>query len=153
MNSKPTGELMLSNMQPDIPHVLPNGGFVTLKLFTDRFGSHLHLLTISNGRLVFNVILERGMDIGEIWLESEKFSWERDIRYLLHPENVDLSDNEHSGWDAGFYGAVAAIGPEIFGTPDEVRTVHGTSSYSRHIWNRSAWSGMSSRSAWRATFR
>lgn len=121
---------MLSQMQPEVPYLLPAGGFVTLKLFTDRFGSHLHLFTISNGRLVFNIILERGMDIGEVWLGSEKFSWERDTRYLLHADNVDLSDNEHSGWDAGFYAAVAAIGPEIFGTPDEVRTVHGTGSYS-----------------------
>ncbi|RCX22715.1 uncharacterized protein DUF4432 [Fontibacillus phaseoli] len=141
MNSKPTGELMLSQMQPDIPFVLPDGGFVTLKLFTDRFGSHLHLLTVSNGRLVFTVILERGMDIGELRLESEKFSWERDTRYLLHPENVDLYDNERSGWDAGFYAAVAAIGPEIFGTPDEVRTVHGTASYSPALMEsiRMAW--------------
>ncbi|WP_334071378.1 MULTISPECIES: DUF4432 family protein [Paenibacillus] len=130
MNSKPTGELMLSQFQPDVPYMLPDGGFVTLKLFTDRFDSRLHLLTVSNGRLVFTVILERGMDIGELRLESEKISWERDIRYLLHPDHVDLSDNEHSGWDAGFYAAVAAIGPEVFGTPDEVRTVHGTGSYS-----------------------
>ncbi|MCE3203200.1 DUF4432 family protein [Paenibacillus sonchi] len=130
MNNKQINVLMLAQMQPDIPHALPGGGFVTLKLVTDRLGSQLHLLTVSNGRLIFTVILERGMDIGEIWLESEKISWERDERHLLHPEHVDLSDNEHSGWDSGFYAAVAAIGPEIFGTPDEVRTVHGTGSYS-----------------------
>lgn len=130
MNNKRITVLTLTQMQPDIPHALPGGGFVTLTLFTDRFGSQLHLLTVSNGRLVFTVILERGMDIGEIRLESEKISWERDERYLLYPEHVDLSDNEHSGWDSGFYAAVAAIGPEVFGTPDEVRTVHGTGSYS-----------------------
>lgn len=123
-------ELTLAQLQPDTPQVLPGGGFVTLTLVTDSFGSHIHLLTISNGRLVFTVILERGMDIGEIWLEAEKISWERDERYLLHPDHVDLSDNEHAGWDSGFYAAVVAIGPEIFGTPDEVRTVHGTGSYS-----------------------
>ncbi len=130
MNNRQINVLMLTQMQQDIPHALPGGGFVTLKLVTDRLASQMHLLTISNGRLVFTVILERGMDIGEVWLESEKISWERDERYLLHPEHVDLSDNEHSGWDSGFYAAVAAIGPEIFGTPDEVRTVHGTGSYS-----------------------
>ncbi|SDM16685.1 DUF4432 family protein [Paenibacillus jilunlii] len=129
MSNKQINVLMLTQMQ-DTPHALPGGGFVTLKLVTDRLDSQLHLLTVSNGRLVFTVILERGMDIGEIWLESEKISWERDERHLLHPEHVDLSDNEHSGWDSGFYAAVAAIGPEIFGTPDEVRTVHGTGSYS-----------------------
>ncbi|MEI2400220.1 DUF4432 family protein [Paenibacillus phytohabitans] len=123
-------ELTLEQLQPGTPQVLPGGGFVTLTLVTDSFGSHLHLLTISNGRLVFTVILERGMDIGEIRLDAEKISWEREERYLLHPDHVDLSDNEHSGWDSGFYAAVAAIGPEIFGTPDEVRTVHGTGSYS-----------------------
>lgn len=122
--------LTLTRMQPGIPQALPEGGFVTLTLVTDCFGSQLNLLTISNGRLVFTVILERGMDIGEIRLDSEKISWERDERHLLHPEHVDLSDNEHSGWDSGFYAAVAAIGPEIFGTPDQVRTVHGTGSYS-----------------------
>ncbi|KGE17099.1 hypothetical protein PWYN_20840 [Paenibacillus wynnii] len=117
-------------MQPGIPQALPRGGFATLTFITDRIGSQMHLLTVSSGRLIYTVILERGMDIGEIWLDSEKISWERDERYLLHPDHVDLSDNEHSGWDSGFYAAVAAIGPEIFGTPDEVRTVHGTGSYS-----------------------
>lgn len=123
-------ELTLEQLQPGVPQTLPGGGFVTLKLITDRFGSQMHLLIISNGRLVFTVILERGMDIGEIWLDAEKISWEREERYLLHPDHVDLTDNVHSGWDSGFYAALAAIGPEIFGTPDEVRTVHGTWSYS-----------------------
>ncbi|ASA20691.1 DUF4432 family protein [Paenibacillus donghaensis] len=130
MNNERITELTLAQLQPGIPQVLPGGGSVTLKLVTDRFGLQMHLLTISNGRLVFTVILERGMDIGEIRLDSEKISWERDERYLLHPDHVNLSDNEHSGWDSGFYAAVAAIGPEIFGTPDEARTVHGTGSYS-----------------------
>ncbi|KHL92227.1 hypothetical protein QW71_30415 [Paenibacillus sp. IHB B 3415] len=123
-------ELTLEQLQPGTPQVLHGGGFVTLTLIADRFSSQMHMLTISNGRLVFTVILERGMDIGEIWLDAEKISWEREERYLLHPDHVDLSDNEHSGWDSGFYAAVAAIGPEIFGTPDELRTVHGTGSYS-----------------------
>lgn len=129
-SSQRISELTLEQLQPGTPQVLPGGGLVTLTLVTDSFGSHIHLLTISNGRLVFTVILERGMDIGEICLDAEKISWEREERYLLHPDHVDLSDNEHSGWDSGFYAAVAAIGPEIFGTPDEVRTVHGTGSYS-----------------------
>ncbi|NQX44730.1 DUF4432 family protein [Paenibacillus tritici] len=130
MDNKGIGNLALAQLLPDIPQVLPEGGQVTLELVTDLFGSQMRVLRISNGRLLFTVILERGMDIGEIWLDAEKISWERDERYLLHPDHVDLSDNEHSGWDSGFYAAVAAIGPEIFGTPDEVRTVHGTGSYS-----------------------
>lgn len=72
MNSKPAGELMLSQLQPDVPYMLPDGGFVTLKLFTDRFDSRLHLLTVSNGRLVFTVILERGMDIGDSGLSRKR---------------------------------------------------------------------------------
>ena len=130
MNNERIGNLTLAELQPDTPQVLPEGSYVTLTLVTDRFGSQMHLLTICNGRLLFTVILERGMDIGEIRLDGDKISWERDERYLLHPDHVDLTDNGHSGWDAGFYAAVAAIGPEIFGTPDEVRTVHGTGSYS-----------------------
>jgi hypothetical protein len=130
MNDERITEVTLAQLQPGISQALPGGGSVTLTLVTDRFGMQMHMLTISNGRLVFTVILERGMDIGEIRLGSEKISWERDERYRLHPDHVDLSDNEHSGWDSGFYAAVAALGPEIFGTPDEVRTVHGTGSYS-----------------------
>ncbi|QUL53774.1 DUF4432 family protein [Paenibacillus tritici] len=130
MDNKGIGHLALAQLLPDIPQVLPEDGQVTLELVTDLFGSQMRVLRISNGRLLFTVILERGMDIGEIWLDAEKISWERDEQYLLHPDHVDLSDNEHSGWDSGFYAAVAAIGPEIFGTPDEVRTVHGTGSYS-----------------------
>lgn len=103
MNNERITVLTLTLMQPGNPQTLPDGGFVTLKLVTNRFGSQLNLLTISNGRLVFTVILERGMDIGEIRLDSEKISWERDERHLLHPEHVDLSDNigprsQCTGW-------------------------------------------------------
>lgn len=130
MNNEQSSELTLGQLEPGIPHALPGGGYVVLEVLTDRFGSRMHQLSVSNGRLIYTVILERGMDIGELRLDTGKISWERDTRYLLHPDHVDLSDNEHSGWDSGFYAAVAAIGPEIFGTPDEVRTVHGTGSYS-----------------------
>ncbi|WP_405116262.1 DUF4432 family protein [Paenibacillus sp. FSL K6-1217] len=124
------GSMKLARLEPGIPHELPKGGSISLTIVTDRYGSKLHVITVSNGRLRYTAIPERGMDIGEIWLDGGKISWEREERYLLHPDHVDLSDNERSGWDAGFYAAVAAIGPEIFGTPDEIRTVHGTGSYS-----------------------
>lgn len=130
MNNELSNELTLGQLEPEVPYALPGGGYVVLEVVTDCFGSRMHQLTVSNSRLVYTVILERGMDIGELRLDGEKISWERDARYLLHPEHVDLTDNVYSGWDSGFYAAVAAIGPEIFGTPDEVRTVHGTGSYS-----------------------
>lgn len=108
---------------------LPAGGYAEKKIFIDRYGFSINILTVSNGLLIFTVILERGMDIGEIFLGQDKITWERKDEYLLHPDNVNLHEN--GGWEKGFYAAVAAIGPEIFGTPDEVRTVHGTGSYSQ----------------------
>ncbi len=98
-----------------------------MKKITDAKRRELHVLSVSNGVLTITVIHERGMDIGEIFYKGEKISWDRDEKYLLHPDSVDLRKD---GWDAGFYGAVASLGPEVFGTPDEIRTVHGTGSYS-----------------------
>ncbi len=108
---------------------LPFGSFIEKKIFKDTYGSVIHVIVVSNGTLTFSVIPERGMDIGEIYLGNEKISWDRSEAYLLHPDNVNLQEN--GGWEKGFYSAVAALGPEIFGTPDEIRTVHGTGSYSR----------------------
>lgn len=108
---------------------LPCGGFIEKRTFEDKYGSRIHILFLSNGLLSFSVLLERGMDIGEIYLGDEKISWSRSSDHLLHPDNVELSEN--GSWESGFYAAVAALGPEIFGTPDEVRTVHGTGSYSK----------------------
>lgn len=120
---------------------LPSGSFVEKKLFTDKYGRHINIVMISNGLLLFSVILERGMDIGEIFLGKEKITWNKDDESLLHPDNVNL--HEDGGWERGFYAAVAALGPEIFGTPDEIRTVHGTGSYSKTalesvgiLWNK-----------------
>ncbi|EMS70227.1 DUF4432 family protein [Ruminiclostridium cellobioparum] len=110
---------------------LPHGGFMEKRIFKDRYGSSINILRISNGLLTFTAISERGMDMGEIFLGEEKITWDRGEEYLLHPDNVNLCEN--GGWEKGFYAAVAALGPEIFGTPDEVRTVHGTGSYSRTI--------------------
>lgn len=108
---------------------LPFGSFIEKKIFKDTYGSVIHLVVVSNGLLSFSVIPERGMDIGEIYLDNEKISWDRSEAYLLHPDNVTLQ--EYGGWEKGFYAAVAALGPENFGTPDEIRTVHGTGSYSK----------------------
>lgn len=110
---------------------LPSGSFIEKKIFEDRYGSSINILIISNRLLTFTVIFERGMDLGEIYLGKEKITWDRSEDYLLHPDNVNL--RESGGWEKGFYAAVAALGPEIFGTPDEVRTVHGTGSYSKTV--------------------
>lgn len=118
-------------LEPDLRMSLFDGGFIKKTIFKDKYGSSINILFISNGLLAFTVLLERGMDIGEIFLGQEKVTWDRSKEYLLHPDNVDLYENNNSGWETGFYAAVAAIGPEIFGTPDEVRTVHGTGSYSK----------------------
>lgn len=124
-------QLRFEEIKAGVRRELPQGGYIERKLFSDRYGCNINVLFISNGLLTFTVIPERGMDIGEIFLVGEKITWNRSEEYLLHPDNVNLCEN--GGWERGFYAAVAALGPEIFGTPDEVRTVHGTGSYSKAI--------------------
>ena len=104
--------------------------FVSRSYVKDQFGSRLTILSIDTGVMRFTLILERGLDIGEIFVAGQKHSWERSSGRLLHPDNVDLRRNGNAGWEDGFYGALTALGPEIFGTPDNIRTVHGTGSYS-----------------------
>jgi len=123
--------IQFEELEAGIRMDLPFNSFIEKKIFRDKYGSNINILIISNGLLTFTVLLERGMDIGEIFLGKEKVSWNRSEEYLLHPDNVNLNSN--GGWDKGFYAAVAAIGPEIFGTPDEIRTVHGTGSYSKTV--------------------
>lgn len=106
------------------------GAFVEHALIHDAHGSAIHVVTVHNGMLMFTILPNRGMDIGDLFLDGEKTSWERSMDYLLHPDHVDLAEDHHTGWEKGFYPAVTSIGPEIFGTPDEVRTMHGTASYS-----------------------
>ncbi|CBK73184.1 hypothetical protein CIY_02210 [Butyrivibrio fibrisolvens 16/4] len=100
---------------------------VQLKEIKDTYGSSLHELWVDNGKLKFSLIVERGLEIGQVFLKGTCMSWDRSDSFKLHPENVEL---KKEGWDKGFYSAVAVIGPEVFGTPDEVVTVHGTGSYS-----------------------
>jgi hypothetical protein len=70
------------------------------------------------------------MEIGDIWLAGEKMSWDRNSAFLKHPDHVSMQDRNGTGWMDGFYSAAATIGPELFGTPGEGYTLHGTSSYS-----------------------
>ncbi|WP_139230744.1 DUF4432 family protein [Paenibacillus catalpae] len=109
---------------------LPNSGNISTRLIKDKNGSLLTVIDISNGRMHFTVLPERGLDIGELYLGAQKMSWERSQEYLLHPSNVDLNESNGTGWMKGFYGAVASIGPELFGTPGEGFTLHGSGSYS-----------------------
>jgi hypothetical protein len=109
---------------------LPNGAFAYKEEINDPFGKEINQVIVSNGALRFSVILERGMNIGELYLKEQKVSWDRERKFLLHPANVDLAKNNGTGWMDGFFPAVASIGPELFGTPGEGLTLHGTSSYS-----------------------
>lgn len=124
-------KLGLRDLEREAHILLPKGSYVEKLAFTDSCGSEIGVVTIFNGRLRFTVLLERGMDIGDIFYQEEKVSWERDTKFLLHPDNVDLFNNEAKGWLNGFYGAVASIGPEVFAAPAEGYTIHGTGSYSQ----------------------
>jgi hypothetical protein len=112
---------------------LPYGGTIEKRSTTGISGSPMSVLTIRNGKLTFTVLPERGMDIGKIFLGDEKVSWERSDDYLLHPDRINLQEGNGTGWLKGFYGAVSSIGPELFGTPGEGYTLHGTGSYSPAI--------------------
>ncbi|CAM3287283.1 DUF4432 domain-containing protein [Paenibacillus lupini] len=109
---------------------LPHSGYIRTRMMKDQNGSLLTVIDISNGKMHFTVLPERGLDIGELYLGAKKMSWDRSGEYLLHPSNVDLNESNGTGWMKGFYGAVASIGPELFGTPGEGFTLHGSGSYS-----------------------
>lgn len=100
---------------------------ITLETVVDPEGSRLHELWVDNGKLRFSVLPERGMDIGEIYLQGMTMSWNRSKEYRLHPNHVNL---HLDGWEKGFYAAITTLGPEVFGTPDEHTTDHGTGAYS-----------------------
>nr|MCR5754458.1 aldose 1-epimerase family protein [Acetatifactor sp.] len=108
-------------------YALGDGAFIEKRVFTDRFGRDVIEIFVNNGALSFTVLPQRSMDIGEIFLKGEKISWEKSRNALLHPKSVDLSVDK---WEKGFFAAVTTLGPEVFGTPDEIRTVHGTGAYS-----------------------
>lgn len=112
---------------------LPHGGFIGTRSIQDKKGASITIIEISNGSLFFTVLPERGLDIGEIHLSSHKMSWDRSEDYLWHPSHVELEESNGTGWMKGFYGAVAAIGPELFGTPGEGFTLHGSGSYSTAV--------------------
>ena len=123
------GNIKLSSIRKNNQIVLGNKAWIMLEEHTDPFENTLNILTISNGILTFTVIMERSMDIGEIFYKGKKVSWNRSKDRLLHPDSVDLK--EEGAWEKGFYQAVASLGPEVFGTPDRVRTPHGTGAYSK----------------------
>ena len=89
---------------------------ILLKETKDIYGTTLHELWVDNGTIKFSLILERGMEIGQVFLRDTCMSWKRDESFKLHPQNVDL---KVEGWEKGFYSAVAVLGPEVFGTPDK----------------------------------
>lgn len=97
------------------------------EIVTSDDGRKLTLINVDNGILAFNLILERSLDIGDIYYKGEKVSWNRSRSYLKHPDSIDLKKD---GFEPGFYAAVTSLGPEVFGTPDEIRTPHGTGAYS-----------------------
>ena len=81
---------------------LPNGAFAYKEEINDPFGKEINQVIVSNGALRFSVILERGMNIGELYLKEQKVSWDRERKFLLHPANVDLAKNNGTGWMDGF---------------------------------------------------
>lgn len=104
------------------------GGYVALRTEKDALGNDIRVLSVNNGVIAFKLLLDNGGDIADIYLFETKMSWERDRKYLIHSDCVNLKED---GWDKGFYAAVASLGPEVFGTPDETCTDHGTGAYSK----------------------
>ncbi|MNK97912.1 hypothetical protein D3C87_1182610 [compost metagenome] len=109
---------------------LPHGGSIQADTKLDSQGERLTRILLNNGKLTLSILPERGMEVGEIFLSGEKMSWERSPDYWVHPNQVDFHKGNGTGWMDGFYSAAAAIGPELFGTPGEGLTLHGTGSYS-----------------------
>ncbi|WP_424769405.1 DUF4432 family protein [Paenibacillus sp. sgz302251] len=122
--------LLLSELNDGERITLPTGGSIEKRRFSDEHGGEITVLAVDNGLLEMTILPERGMENGEIRYNGELMSWERNDRYLLHPDQVDLQARNGTGWLDGFYSAVASIGPELFGTPGEGYTLHGTASYS-----------------------
>lgn len=102
--------------------------YVALEVTCDAESHPLHTLWVSNGKLCISLVFERGFDVGEVFWLEEKISWERNKKHYLSDVSVDL--NQENGWEKGFFAAMTTLGPQLFGTPDEVRTVHGTGAYS-----------------------
>lgn len=124
------GQFGLSDLAGQTKISLPRGASIQKQIVTDKGGSLLTVLVIDNGLMTITVLPERGLEIGDIFLAGEKMSWDRSASYLRHPDGVNLQDRNGTGWLDGFYSAAATIGPELFGTPGEGYTLHGTSSYS-----------------------
>ncbi|XCP86234.1 DUF4432 family protein [Roseburia hominis] len=113
----------------DLSSAKINGiAYVSLEEIKDIQGNPLHILWVSNGTLRISLIMERGFDVGEVFCREEKISWVRGKERCLSDISVDL--NQENGWEKGFFAAVTTLGPQLFGTPDEIRTVHGTGAYS-----------------------
>jgi hypothetical protein len=125
-----TGQFGLPDLEGQAGINLPPGGSVEKQVFTDKYGAGLTVLVIHNGLMTITVLPDRGMEIGDIRYAGEKMSWDRSSQFLVHPEHVNLEARNGTGWLDGFYSAAATIGPELFGTPGEGYTLHGTGSYS-----------------------
>jgi hypothetical protein len=122
--------IKLTDVREDEIISLPNGGTLGFSVVSDPKGFEMSVIRIHNGLLTFTVLPERGMEIGGVLYKEETMSWERSSAFLRHPEHVSLQEGNGTGWLEGFYSAMATIGPELFGTPGEGYTLHGTSSYS-----------------------
>lgn len=115
-------------------------------IFMDAYGLGIDVLTVNNGALTFSILLQRGMDIGNMWYRAQQIGWGREDSFLLHPYNVDLEQGAMHvngtkverglGWLNGFYAMDAMVGPKHFGGPciDDVTkeklTLHDRNSYS-----------------------
>ena len=95
----------------------------------DRYGREMQVVRIDNGLLSFLTVVERALDLDDLRLSGEKMSWDKTENAFLHPDSVDLKVSQ--GWEKGFFAAITTLGPEIFGTPDEIRSMHGTGAYSQ----------------------
>lgn len=127
---KNNGQVRLNNLSKQTKVSLPQGRYIEKQVVIDKQGKELTVLVIDNGLMKITVLTGRGMEIGDIFLAGEKMSWDRSSAYLIHSDHVNLQDRNGTGWLDGFYSAAATIGPELFGTPGEGYTLHGTSSYS-----------------------
>jgi galactose mutarotase-like enzyme len=78
----------------------------------------VEVISIDNGRLRFDVLPTRGMNVHRAWIDGQPIGWKSPVLGPVHPSFVPLSEPSGLGWLDGFDEWVARCGLESNGAPD-----------------------------------
>ncbi|HCK72957.1 MAG TPA: DUF4432 domain-containing protein [Planctomycetaceae bacterium] len=96
----------------------PESMAVTKRVYSGGLSGGVEIIRVNNGRLVFDILVNRGLSLWNAWIGDFKYGWQSPVKGPVNPEHVHVGESSGLGWLDGFDELMVRCGLESNGAPE-----------------------------------